>query len=76
MDLKVSRFSDTEEKITGGVPLGKPVLAARTQKFSMIWVNLNVVPIVAPHVIVGNMLRFGIMSLCSLTKRQMVALQS
>lgn len=73
---KMSRFSDTKEKITGGDPPGKRVLAARTQKSSMTWANLNVVLSVDPHVIVGSMLRFRIMSLCSLTKRQMVALQS
>ena len=73
---KMSRFSDTEEKITGGDPLGKLVLVDRTQRYSMIWVSRNVVPIVAHPAIVASMLRFGIMSLCSLTKRQMVALQS
>lgn len=74
--LKDEQIFRYEREDNCGDPLGKRVLAARTQKSSMTWANLNVVLSVDPHVIVGSMLRFGIMSLCSLTKRQMVALQS
>lgn len=57
-------------------PEDRQVLVDRTQKSSMIWVSRNVVQIVDHPAIAANMLRYGIMFSCSLTKRLMVALQS